>query len=219
MMPSCGDVSRENAGMTIIARHRGLFLFNQKAVSMYSAKNYSIQLFIFLLSVTLMACGTEDYRAYADWDVNDDNFIDEEEFVDAFIASDYVADWDMDGDDMITYGELYGVYYHIWDVDDDNALSQSEWSNAVNTYLTEYNETIYGDFNDWDINQDEIITKNEYMEAVLDTDFFNSWDLDSDATISEEEFARGVYEYWDTDGDGMIEAVEYEEWNEVYSGI
>jgi len=184
-------------------------------------KYNTIELWIpfFILLLLTFACDNPEYETYSQWDANEDELIDENEFNDAFLASDYVADWDLDADGVVTYGELYDLYYTIWDTDNDNVLTQEEWSEAVNTYFADYDYTVYGDFGDWDLNDDGVLTKNEYMEGVLDTDLFETWDLDSDATITEEEFSRGMYQYWDTDGDGYVEVAEYEKWYPNYTDM
>lgn len=178
---------------------------------------FSINIILLSMLTATLACTPQaEEETFSDWDTDADAYVDEEEFSEAFLASDYVSDLDLEGEGL-TYGDLYDVYFHIWDFDNDDALGRQEWQSAVDTYFEDYDAVMYGDFDDWDLDDSDQITKNEYMEAMLDTGFFESFDQNQDAIISEDEFTRGVYEYWDTDGDGYIEAVEYEEWKPVYS--
>ena len=177
-------------------------------------------LLIFSFSMTNIACDTQpEEQAFGDWDVDDDDYIDQEEFNEVFLASDYVSQWGLDEDTPLTYGDLYDVNFNLWDFNNDMVLTPQEWRNAIDTYYPDYDEVVYGAFEEWDLNDDNEVSKSEYMEAVLDTDLMKDWDIDQDETISEEEFAQAVYEYWDTDGDGYIEAVEYEEWEPIFSDM
>ncbi len=200
-------------------QERMLGLFFTEQLNMYFRTSLINIILPFIFINSLSCTPQADEESFSDWDTNADTFLDEEEFSKAFLASDFVSDLELQEAEGFTYGDLYDVYFHIWDFDNDDALGRQEWQSAVDTYFENYDEVLYGEFDDWDLDDSDQITKNEYMEAVLDTGLFETWDMNQDAMISEEEFAQGIYEYWDTDGDGYIEAVEYEEWEPVYSDI
>lgn len=106
---------------------------------------------------------------------------------------DYAAydTWDADRDEIIEEDEFQTTYretdyFEAWDVDGDSVVEVAEWETGVNNYYPVYDYETNGDFDDWDVNQD-----NE---------------------LDEDEFVTGTYRLWDTDNDGKIEAVEYQEW-------
>lgn len=106
---------------------------------------------------------------------------------------DYAAyeTWDADQDEMLSQDEFLNTYrdagyYEGWDTDGDGFVEVAEWETGVSSYYPVYDYDAYGDFSAWDINQDEV--------------------------LDEDEFLTGTYTLWDTDQDGNIEAVEYNEW-------
>lgn len=99
--------------------------------------------------------------------------------------------WDTDRNEIITEDEFRTTYrdaryFKVWDVDGDGTIDVTEWETGVNTYYPVYDYNVHGNYNEWDMNQDEVLDEDEYVGAT--------------------------YRLWDTDGDGQIEAVEYQEW-------
>lgn len=187
---------------------------------MFSANLYVNAILLLVITAFFSGCASQTKdQDFDDWDNDNDNFIDQEEFQDAFLSSDYINRWGLEEDTPLTYGDMYDVNFNLWDFDNNMVLTSQEWRNAIDIYFSDYDSVIYGDFKTWDLNGDEKVSKGEYMEAMLDTDLMEDWDIDQDETISQEEFARAVYQYWDTDGDGYIESTEYQEWEPVFSDV
>lgn len=105
--------------------------------------------------------------------------------------NDYAAyeTWDADGNELVDGNEFNTTfadagYYSAWDTDADGIIDETEWDAGVATYYPVYNG-----------------------------DDYTRWDLDGNEALDEDEFTVGTYPLWDTNGDGNIEVVEYEEWN------
>lgn len=177
-------------------------------------QNFKV-LAIYILTLAFYACESPGYEAYEDWDLDDDTYIDNDEFRDGILGSDYY--YGLFEDANLDFAQLHDAYYDVWDLDNDNAIDQEEWDNAVDVYYENYDEVLYGSFDDWDMNNNGEIDLGEYRAGVGDTGLFTDWDLDKDELINDDEFAQGVYQYWDTNGDGYIEAAEYEEWEPLHS--
>lgn len=65
------------------------------------------------------------------------------------------------------------------------------------------------DFSDWDSNDNNRIEKNEYR---INSNLFEEFDADNDDKLSPEELREKVYELVDTDSDGNIDSIE---WNQA----
>ena len=103
---------------------------------------------------------------------------------------DYAAyeTWDADNNELIDENEFnttFGEanYYAAWDTDGDGIVDETEWDTGITTYYPAY-------------------TGGDYV----------SWDLNQDNMLDQDEFTVGTYQLWDTNGDGTIEVVEYNEW-------
>lgn len=99
--------------------------------------------------------------------------------------------WDVDNNQLIDENEFTDTYveadyYAAWDTDGDGIIDETEWETGVTTYYPAYTGNVREDYTAWDLNQDN--------------------------RLDEDEFTAGTYRLWDTDGDGNIEVVEYEEW-------
>ncbi|TFL17065.1 hypothetical protein [Jannaschia formosa] len=141
-------------------------------------------------------------------DINDDTYVDQNEFSTGLYSS-----YDMDNDLQITEDEFQTGYTNWWgtdgydttwydtyDVDSSGYLDQSEFG--------QFYGDEYGDYYaELDVNDDDLLTEDEYTTGV-----YNAADLDRNAVISIEE--EGWFEGW-FDGDD-IEA-EIESVGPVYS--
>lgn len=97
------------------------------------------------------------------------------------------ASWDADESGELDEEEVYSVwsttkYYDEWDTNRDAFIDEHEWNNARQRYLGTY-EGIFGD-----------------------------WDPDADGRLAEEEFRSRVFEFYDADKSGTINAEEYDTW-------
>ena len=99
--------------------------------------------------------------------------------------------WDADRDDALTEEEFSTVYtdvdyYGTWDVDNDGFIDENEWQTGIGTYYPAYNYDVNG--------------------------YYDAWDLNDDNRLDADEFVSGNFTLWDTNRDGKVEMVEYEEW-------
>lgn len=103
----------------------------------------------------------EDFytTSYARLNVNDNDYIDPEEWVTGYnyFYGDYLYDdyvlYDTDGDGYVEYAEYYDAlydsdYFMSWDVDNDGYLDQYELAYAV--------------FDNWDVNDNLLLNRSEY---------------------------------------------------------
>lgn len=97
---------------------------------------------------------------FDNWDVNSDDYLDEDEFFDA-------------------YDEV--GYYNEWDEDDDDSLSESEWEMAADEHLAAYDS---GKFSDWDTDGNGNISESELQEGL-----FELIDQDNDGRIGGDDWS------------------------------
>ncbi|HEX6983060.1 MAG TPA: hypothetical protein VF181_09890 [Balneolaceae bacterium] len=97
---------------------------------------------------------------FDNWDVNNDDYLDEEEFYDA-------------------YDEV--GYYDEWDSDDDDSLSETEWEMAADEHLGAYDS---GKFSDWDTDGNGMISEPELQEGL-----FELIDQDSNGQIGGDDWS------------------------------
>lgn len=70
-----------------------------------------------------------DAGIYSDWDLDNDGFIEENEFNE--IGFDYDYDlWDADNNGYLDAGELYDSYYDTYDDDENGHWDAGEWDDA-----------------------------------------------------------------------------------------
>lgn len=70
-----------------------------------------------------------DLGVYGDWDLNDDNLLDEDEWAEIDYDYNFVA-WDTDDDGYLDDDELYEGTYDYYDLNDDYFWDEDEWDDA-----------------------------------------------------------------------------------------
>lgn len=124
-------------------------------------KKVSFTLFTAVLGLIFIASpATAQDCEFDNWDVNNDSYLDEDEFFDA-------------------YDEV--GYYDTWDDDDNDSLSETEWEVAADEHLSAYD---FGAFSDWDTNGDGTVSENEFQEGL-----FELIDQNSDGQIGEDDWS------------------------------
>ncbi|TXK50058.1 hypothetical protein FVR03_05505 [Pontibacter qinzhouensis] len=114
---------------------------------------------------------------YEDWDVDGDNFLNEDEFVASFFQL-----WDTDNDGMIEDIELnravadFGLGGAAWETDGDGYLEMADF---------EIGFADTGWYDAWDKDDDNQISVREYTAGV-----FQLWDKNNDKTLDETEYRR-----------------------------
>lgn len=72
------------------------------------------------------------FVACDDDDTDDDVMLfDNDRFYTGFSTANLFADWDMDDDDFLDDDEFIMSFYDAWDVDNDDMLEESDWNTAV----------------------------------------------------------------------------------------
>ncbi|HBH25611.1 MAG TPA: hypothetical protein DDY13_19615 [Cytophagales bacterium] len=166
---------------------------------------------IFFLSFT----GNKYNLTFNDFDKNNDNLINEKEFVEVF-TNNFYADWDMVDDEYLDDEDFHIVSYAIWDSDDDNLINEDEWIYGYENYYGDY---IDSEFVAVDTDADGFINYDEYYSIIHDTDFYTTWDANDNAILSENEFAEKVFHTWDDNNTGYMTKNEYEDFDMFYFDI
>lgn len=127
--------------------------------------------------------------AFADWDANGDERLDQQEFQMWWNEEGPTDEWGFEDRDELPRDELSEHVYEAWDRDDDGSVTEAEWRDGA----------------------------ERWFEGDVDTDAFSTWDTDGDGELSQEEFAAGIQqqghlEQVDGDGDGMVRSQELADW-------
>lgn len=69
--------------------------------------------------------GTQDFTT---WDVDEDETLDNDEFVAGMAHTELLESWDDDGDGNIGTAETYERFYDVFDTDSDDTLTSREWT-------------------------------------------------------------------------------------------
>ena len=168
-----------------------------------------------LLLISVFACQRETELTFEDFDKNDDSRVDQEEFQDVF-TSNFYDDWNVTDDEYLDDEDFYTSVFRVWDVDDDELLNEEEW---ILGYDYNYGDYVIENYQALDTDNDGYIEYVEYNNALADSDFFLSWDVNENENIEEEELAKGVFERWDLDNSGYLEKDEYIKFDTYYLDI
>lgn len=124
-----------------------------------------------------------------------------------FAGTNYYEDWDLDDDNFLNDDEFTTSFYNTWDTDNDGAIEEAEWTTVTADYnlenadwatwdadgdgLLEENEfdtgfANYGWYDTWDVDNDNLVTEREYTDGI-----FGIWDENDDNMLDTNEF--GAY--------------------------
>lgn len=187
----------------------------KKETKMITNKNLIATLSIAFAILLVAGCNRQVNLDFYDFDLNENNQIEESEFVEVF-TDNFYQDWNKTDDPYLDDEAFHQVVFDVWDVDDDEFMTRDEWVRGYDYYYGNY---VVVDYEDIDLNKDNYIVYQEYYDVVGDTDFFVEWDLNRDLNISEEELAQGVFNRWDVNNDGIIDLDEFVEFDSFYLDI
>ena len=175
-------------------------------------------LLVFLI-VNTTACtnnpeGKTEDSDYGVWDTDADEFIDNDEFRNAFSSSPYYAQWNTDGDQVVGREEFAQGFFQIIDKNGNGTLDAEEWRAAREAYFSAPSMDEYQTLDTWDQDGDQQVQNTEFARVLEQTDYLAEWDENGDEQLAEEEIANGVFTMWDTDANGVIEAEEFKEWDD-----
>lgn len=142
---------------------------------------------------------------FSDWDRNDDQLISLSEFTGVFKKL-YVDDWNVVDDNYLDDEDFYLATYRIWDINKDELMTKEEW---LMGYDHQYGEYMVDDFVAHDIDGDGHIEYAEFRDALMNTEYYVILDIDADTYLSDEELAAAVFDSWDIDDSNFIEPDEY----------
>ncbi|MFD3001642.1 hypothetical protein ACFS7Z_14820, partial [Pontibacter toksunensis] len=149
-------------------------------------RKWSINGLSLLLAAGMAACatGADADLGTGPWDSN--------EFNSTFASNNYYEDWDLNDDNLLDQNEYNAGLYDTWDVNNDNRLDENEWNTASNDWGLE-NETWSdwdmntdgflntsefgtgfadsGWFGNWDTDRNSMLGEREYTDGV-----FGLWD-------------------------------------------
>lgn len=146
--------------------------------------------------------------AYADWDADQDEFLNENEF-DAWWAERRAdLDWDLDDEDGLTREEYGEGIFGLWDENDDDRIDESEWRTSSDRVWGAGGPTTV--FADWDGDGDSELDLNEVQEGLESEGLYDRIDGDRDALIDDEELADWFFDIFDADDDLRIDTTEWE---------
>ena len=69
-----------------------------------------------------------EYGTFADWDANQDTFLDAGELGQGFERTGLFGDWDLNDNDMLEENEFGEGSFGVWDANDDTFVDETEWS-------------------------------------------------------------------------------------------
>ncbi len=172
---------------------------------------------------------------FKDWDKDNNNLISRNEFVDRY-SNDYSKDWKSDpmndqqnfdknepvenqqstmneGSDRFNDNDFYESSYRIWDKNKDNRLSEDEWRYG---YDMSYGDYLDDDYAGIDTNHDGYLDYNEYHNSLGNTSYYSDMDVNRDNSLDNKEVSDMVFNDWDKDSSGYIEADEYDEYGDSF---
>ncbi len=144
----------------------------------------------------------EEYGSFADYDVDENNLVTNEELTRGLEEQGLFDEWDEDDDDLLDEDEFTTHIYAVADTDQDDLVDEDEFTTFANTF--EPLEDEVDDFDDWDINDDDLIDEDEFAEGLDDEEVFDDWDFDDDDYVSYEDYGEGWFSIWDEDQDGFL---------------
>ncbi|MDV6315624.1 hypothetical protein [Idiomarina sp. HP20-50] len=71
----------------------------------------------------------DDIGIYDDWDLDNDNLLEEDEWHDLDYDYNFTS-WDIDNDGYLDDNEFLDGTFDYYDIDDDNFLNDEEWDDA-----------------------------------------------------------------------------------------
>ncbi|MFD2515972.1 hypothetical protein ACFSRY_19020 [Pontibacter locisalis] len=130
------------------------------------------------------------------WDTN--------RFNSTFASTNYYEDWDLNDDNLLNEDEFTTSFFQTWDTNNDNALVENEWKTAAKDFGIENEDVLTWDgnfdgvldevefrtglanngwYDTWDTNKDNMISEQEYTDGV-----FMIFDRNDDNVLDDTEY-------------------------------
>lgn len=170
----------------------------------------------FVLMAGMVACYGETEVAEDDA-VADDVAVadtrDADEYYTTFGNTTYYGDWDVDNDRFLNEEEFTASFFQTWDLNNDGRISQGEWNTVISDYSNGIDAT---NWQAWDTDGDGFMERVEFDASFPAMGWRDSWDTDSDDRITNKEYAAGIFTLWDTNGDNVLDETEYKHHQTYY---
>lgn len=131
----------------------------------------------------------------------------------SFTQSEYFDEWNENSDSYVSPDEFSQGFFSVLDQDQSSSLSPEEWEKGKAQFFSEEKSDKQQAEMNWDANNDDQIQPDEFQAGLEKLNYFSEWDNNGDDQLTEEEIAEGSFAMWDTDGNGVVEADEYQEWS------
>jgi Ca2+-binding EF-hand superfamily protein len=115
--------------------------------------------------------------------------------------------WDLDNDQQFSERELNEGLFRNWDKNRDGMLDGEEYR----AYNTAWGERYGDNFTAWDRNRDSQLDQDEFNAGATEAGIYDAWDTDGDGVISRDELRRGSFDTRDADRDSYLTNEEFQE--------
>lgn len=162
-----------------------------------------------LIAIFVCACATSKPAVlmYGDWDSNRDGGLDQQEFVNTYVRTDYFSKWSQGS--SASYAELFDGVFTSLDADKNNELSQREIDEKIKPYFFNMYRNAFAD---WDTDRNGTVTKSEFINVAARSNLPTLWDANGDKSISRHELALGMFYLGDTNNDRKMDELEFNVW-------
>ena len=163
--------------------------------------------FLGTVAALAMLGATPALAGFADWDADDDAFLDREEFGTGIGETDLFQTYDVNENELLETEEVAVARYDTMDLDGDGELTVDEWDTWVDANIGEAEVNLSAA--DWDENGDDVISRAEFEEEVTGGEGFVGYDVGEDDVYGEDEFETGLFEDLDLDDDDRLAEDEF----------
>ena len=143
-------------------------------------------------------------QSFADLDTNSDQQVDRNEFQQ--VSDSTFENWDSDGNDRISDGELYAGMFSTWDRNSDDTLSQAEYSNGSQGWLGTGEQA---GFSSIDEDDDGSLSKQEFTSAAEENDTFAAWNTEGEG-MDMTAFNNTMFDVYDKDSSDQVSQADYD---------
>ena len=182
----------------------------------------------------------DNTRTFTSYDVNSDGYIETSEYEDAVDYNVYTS-WDSNGDGVIdtteyktfttAYADMDTNNRYTWDRTNSDVKTTNYFFDKNNNGMMDRDEYVVYSYTTIDYNNDNMIDETEWNKYTTswyepynmkydNSRTFVSYDVDGDGYIEASEYEKAVdydvYTSWDTDNDGMVDTTEYDRMTTTY---
>lgn len=138
---------------------------------------------------------------------------DKEEFHRAFASTSHYENWDLNNDNFLDEEEFRVSFYQTWDLDNDGRISQGEWTTVVSDYSNHIDAT---DWRAWDTDGDGFIDRVEFDANFAEMGWYTGWDTNGDGQVDLREYTDGAFAIWDENDDNVLDETEFIRYSTYY---